>query len=135
MKKAIAVMLSILCILSCFTCAVCALEDPGLIGMLEPEEPLLYVLTYQNQTFSDVSMMYQPNPSLSLEDPAMSPLQRISPLPLTMTLSAGRTKTANITMPAISTMLTVSVRSMPFGRKRRIITSDPCAFSSAQCSP
>ena len=80
MKKAIAVMLSILCILSCFTCAVCALEDPGLLGMLEPEEPLLFALVYKNQTFSDVSMMYQPNPSLSLEGPGYVTVTKDKPI-------------------------------------------------------
>ena len=39
MKKVIAVILSILCVLTCFAPAVCAIEDPGLIGMLEPEGP------------------------------------------------------------------------------------------------
>lgn len=80
MKKVIAVILSILCVLSCFAPAVCAIEDPGLIGMLEPEEPMIFTLVYKNQTLSGVKMMYQPNPNLSFGGPGYVTVTKDKPI-------------------------------------------------------
>lgn len=80
MKKVIAVILSILCVLTCFAPAVCAIEDPGLIGMLEPEEPMIFTLVYKNQTLSGVKMMYQPNPNLSFGGPGYVTVTKDKPI-------------------------------------------------------
>lgn len=81
MKKVIALILSILCAFSCFTCVAGAIEDPGLLGMLgTEEEPLLYALAYKNQTLNGVSMMYQPNPSLSLSGPGYVTVTKDEPI-------------------------------------------------------
>lgn len=80
MKKIIAVMLSILCVLACFAPAVCAIEDPGLIGMIEEEEPMIFTLVYKNQTLSGVKMMYQPNPNLSFGGPGYVTVTKDKPL-------------------------------------------------------
>lgn len=69
MKKVVAILLSVLCVLSCFTAAAAAIEDPGLIGMIEEDKPLLYCLVYKKETLSGVKMMYQPNPSVLLDGP------------------------------------------------------------------
>ncbi len=73
MKKIIAVFLAVLCAFSCFTVCTGAIsiEDLDLLEILgeEEKEPMLYCITYQNQTLSGVSMMYKPNPTVSFSGP------------------------------------------------------------------
>lgn len=80
MKRAIALILSLALLLPCFATAAVALEDPGLIGMIEEEEPLLYYIVYQKETLSGISMMYKPNPSLSLTGPGYVTVTSDEPL-------------------------------------------------------
>lgn len=83
MKKVIAILLSVLCVFSCFGSVALAAspsDDFYLIDMKENEEPLLYCLTYQKETLSGVRMMYKPNPSLSLTGPGYVTVTKDTPL-------------------------------------------------------
>ena len=85
MKKLLAVILSVLCIFSLFS--VCAsagnvVDDMGeLVEQLEEDkEPLLFCITYQNQTLSGVKMMYKPNPTVNLKGPGTVHVTNDTPL-------------------------------------------------------
>lgn len=83
MKKAIAVLLSVLCVLSCFGAVALAADDyhlGSLFGIEEDDKPLLYALTYKNETLSGVKMMYEPNPSLSLSGPGYVKVTKDQPI-------------------------------------------------------
>ena len=82
MKKAIALLLSVLCLFSCFTAAAGAVSDLDLIAIIgeNDEEPLMYCLVYKKETLSGVKMMYQPNPSISLEGPGYVTVTKDQPL-------------------------------------------------------
>lgn len=80
MKKVIAVLLSILCLMSCFGGVASAEVDGGLIDLIQPDEPLLYCLVYKKQTLSDVKMMYQPNPDVVVDGPGYVTVTKDTPL-------------------------------------------------------
>lgn len=81
MKKIVAILLSVLCIFSCFSAVAFAADDLfDLIGDKQEEQPLLYCLTYQKETLSGVRMMYKPNPSLILKGPGYVTVTKDTPL-------------------------------------------------------
>lgn len=83
MKKIIAVLLSVLCVFSCLAAPVSAIsiEDLDLLDILgDADDPLLYCITYQNQTLSGVKMMYKPNPTVSFSGPGFVTVTKDTPL-------------------------------------------------------
>lgn len=82
MKKAIALLLSVLCLFSCFTAVAGAIADLDILALIEEkdEDPLLYCIVYKKETLSGVKMMYKPNPSVTLEGPGYVKVTKDQPL-------------------------------------------------------
>ncbi|MGN1443075.1 MAG: hypothetical protein ACI4XE_04420 [Acutalibacteraceae bacterium] len=79
MKKFIAVFLSLLCIFSVFGITASAGTFDELSEIIG-EDKGLYCITYQNETASGVSMMYKPNPSISVDGPGYVTVTKDTPI-------------------------------------------------------
>lgn len=86
MKKILAVLLSILCIFSCFSVSSFAADEyketfEELLDVTLPEgETLGYGIFYEMDTLSGVSIMYKPSPSISFSNPGTYTIKDDTPL-------------------------------------------------------
>lgn len=82
MKKFLAVLLSVLCVFSCFAAPASAIsiDDLDILDVIGEQEPLLYCITYQNQTLNGVKMMYKPNPTVSFSGPGFVTVTKDTPI-------------------------------------------------------
>ena len=78
MKKILSVLLSLLCVFSLVSVSFAASESNT--GIFGEEEKGPYMITYQNETMSNISMMYKPNPSLKLDGPGYVTVTKDTPL-------------------------------------------------------
>jgi len=93
MKKLLAVLLSILCVLSVFGFSASASQ------VLEPiteEEPILFCVTYQKETLSEVKMMYKPNPSVKLDGPGYVTVTKDTPIAIDHEFICWRDSVGNL---------------------------------------
>lgn len=80
MKKFLAIILSLLCLVSVFTVAASAGTFDELSSLLGEDESLLYGISYQNETANGVSMMYKPNPSVRFDGPGYVTVTKDTPI-------------------------------------------------------
>ncbi len=93
MKKLLAIILSVLCIFSCFAPAASAATGGGVVGELasgffeklfgvefEEDTTIGYGVIYDMDTFSGVSIVYKPSPSVSFENPGIYTITSDTPL-------------------------------------------------------
>lgn len=98
MKKIIAVFLSILCVFSCFAAPASALsiDDLDILDVIGEEEPMLYCITYQNQTLNGVKMMYKPNPTVSFSGPGFVTVTKDTPIAIDHDFVCWKDKNGNL---------------------------------------
>ncbi len=93
MKKLLAIILSVLCIFSCMAPAASAASAGGVVGELangffeklfgvefEEDSTIGYGVIYDMDTLSGVSIVYQPSPSVSFENPGIYTVTDDTPL-------------------------------------------------------
>lgn len=80
MKKFLAIFLSLLCIFSVFGVAASAKGTFDDLSEILKDEPLLYGISYQNETASGVSMMYKPNPTVRVDGPGYVTVTNDTPI-------------------------------------------------------
>lgn len=82
MKKLLAILLSMLCLMSVCSSVGFAVNDDSVIGIISSamDDDLLYCITYQKETLSNVSMMYKPNPSMSFDGPGYVTVTKDTPI-------------------------------------------------------
>lgn len=84
MKKIIALLMSVICLVTCMGIPVSAFEDiPGNIGGnigLEPDEPIIYGIVYEMETLDGVSILYKPSPTFSFSSPGTYTVTNDTPL-------------------------------------------------------
>lgn len=82
MKKIIAILLSVLCFCSVVALPVSAsdFETTKVTNIFGEEEEPTYQLHYEKETAANISMMYRPNPSVSLEEPAFVIVTKDTPI-------------------------------------------------------
>lgn len=98
MKKIIAVLLSVLCAFSCFAAPASAIsiEDLDFFDVLGEQEPMLYCITYQNQTLNGVKMMYKPNPTVSFSGPGFVTVTKDTPIAIDHDFVCWKDKDGNL---------------------------------------
>lgn len=81
-KKLIAVLLSVLCVFSVFAVPCFANDNASVFEEISSmfEDDQLNCIVYQKETLSNVSMMYKPNPNVSLDGPGYITVTRDTPL-------------------------------------------------------
>ncbi len=84
MKKIIAFLLSVVCLITCIGIPASAIEDiPGNIGGnmgLEPDEPIIYGIVYEMETLSEVKILYKPSPTFTFTSPGTYTVTNDTPL-------------------------------------------------------
>ncbi len=84
MKKIIALLMSAICLITCMSLPVSALDDViGNLGEnagLAPDEPIIYGITYEIDSLDGVSVMYKPSPTFSFSSPGTYTVTNDTPL-------------------------------------------------------
>lgn len=93
MKKLLAVILSVICVFSCFALPSSAAGGSGVLGELstdffekllgvefEEDTPIGYGVIYDIDTLDGVSVVYKPSPSISFENPGTYTITSDTPL-------------------------------------------------------
>ncbi len=93
MKKLLAIILSVICVFSCFALPSSAVNGGGVVGELagtffegffdieiEEDTPIGYGVIYDMETLSGVSIVYQPSPTVSFNNPGIYTITSDTPL-------------------------------------------------------
>ncbi len=93
MKKLLAVILSVICVFSCFALPASAAGGTGLLGELadsffekllgtglEEDTSLTYGVNYEIDSLDGISVVYKPNPSISFKNPGTYTITSDTPL-------------------------------------------------------
>lgn len=84
MKKMLALLLSLVCLFTCVSLPVSAIEDiPGNIGDsmgLPPDEPVIYGIVYEVDKLEGVTIMYKPSPTFTFTSPGTYTVTNDTPL-------------------------------------------------------